>query len=1389
MEKVNFKKILSVLMAICIFAGSFYGISITGSAYVGNEKRGSIGENHISDGGFESYSDNTDLKSLSGDNKWYSATSDNTDWPAITVSTDKAEAGQKSLKSNSIYNGFYRTVSGLSQNTDYVLVFSYYMDTYSEENTNRMDEACVYAGSATPKHNGGASDSTGILGRNSIYAIGQGKWITKQVVFNTGSETSVKAFFCYSSKTDSMYIDSMGLYKISECVPYSESDICPVTVNGNTEKNTIDLVANDTLLPGVHFRAWQYKDIDVSTNTTFELEDAAEVDKYAAVAYNYNFLKNNVTDDGTFEKYAAGTDMENEDLPEGWFSTSTDEWPGATITADKAYSGEKSLCISSQHNAIYRNITGLKKFTGYKITFKYLLENYTSENAAFLKNIAVIPQNFEIDSLSNINKGTYYSLKQFNESNGSCSNGNWKTAEIDFVTDNERNVKFSLLYNFNTGTDSHLYIDNFSIEECASAVNNGFVYGNFENGSATGWNPTAQSISITPSSDVTMSGNYCGKITSTETFKNVYAAPVAVKKGFTYKFSFMANLKDYDSTAYFDFAVTENGKHNNLIYNAPTTSNPELVNAYGTFETVSGTRIKSFNIYNYNSCTSKKDNTSNAIGKGENFVVTVTYTAEKDTIACLSLMLNAASTIYIDNYKVTATKTDSVILNDLFEYRGHSIRVDNDDTQGLRSKTAISKKFLCSGNEYGLRAVEYGTIAIRKDLVGEKELIVDKDQNTTNGVVGRKGVAYSIDGSIDHVFTTEEKSIVFTGVLIGINDRYLNSNYCIRPYAILENGSGTQGIYYGDITEASVVGIAKIAYNAKKSDGSFAETKAVRDFLYTHFINTDTFVDTSITVKNNSAPLSTSFLGMNATVYHCFAFMNDDYGRAYNGMQIATEMDRLKESGIASVRSMIPSQYAWNSQTNSWDWDSENMQRVYKWAKELAKRDISIIWNLGWYITFYQNEFDSSSANNILAGATYLYGNGSDIYGESADLTNPTRIQKASRRYGEWASQLLLALRQRGIYNSEYLLPFTEPSYETETKPQGEYADTYIEMVKGLNDVLKSKGIRNDYKIVGPNQFVWRNSSGTGTMIDYYLTYIENHPEYDGIIDILSQHQYAKGTSGNTKYDIDDETYYADYYDSFHSGYRSVLDRHNFAGDFWVDEFGSSSPKLTSRENQRNGNVMVQNAVAVASGMNNGLERIMCWALFDQLWPNHTSTGGEFIDGVHATGFAPRLISHNTRHDYNISNGGQYLGGYTPYVNYYGFGLLARLLGSRKGGKTFETTVSASSGVYASCTQRDDGKYAVLVINTKSAAQNIKLIMEKSVTTSIKRYQYNPKYVVQNEDAKQILSDVEILPAENNFIDSIPSMSFAIYVFGKGGEDSFLDVTEDVDDPLIDMDE
>ncbi|MBE6761451.1 MAG: hypothetical protein E7551_04125 [Ruminococcaceae bacterium] len=1210
---------------------------------------------------------------------------------------------------------------------------------------------------------------------------------------------------------------------------YCNSLLGKVTESVADGKTTLTVTPNDN----VGFRGWYYGGKEVSMDKTVTVESSKAAGYYAEL-YDFNIVEN-----GNIEAYELGYNFK--------LSSGDDKWYTVANTATEVYatntkfsSGNRSVRIKNLDGASYRKITGLEQNSYYTFSFKYGFTNA----ADYLDYVALLAADTNVNVSANLGEASIDS-KKLDSNSGSTTN--WNTVKFTFNSGENTEFLFCLKY-VSSGSNSIFIDDIVLVKDNISAPTSGNY--DFEDRYVADWNVSdSKRGSFGLDNNATYGYRLKGK--TNLSYGLVYSSPYEIKTGYTYKFSYTVDLSqvtdkyipEVDSANYKliyndDGTIKYTNTQSSLLFGLSTVKGHSSTVTYdkdyliyktiesytgayndsntkgtGCPKTISdGTKtITLSNKYLSGDSFTKSSLESNGLDVSKPLTITTTFTANKDCTVYIYFRLDGLGTYYVDDVKVERT-APSNLLNEIsgneFSPVGSAIRLSG--KQGIRFKTRINKTLLCSDNIYGVRAVEYGTVAALADALGSNELKIGGEY-TVNGesYSAKTGVAYSFEKGIDKVFAETDQYIDFTGVLVNISEQNYLSDYAVRSYFKYYDQSGNLQTIYSDTYRPSVYDVAKEAYSAKNKDGSFTENSQARDYLYNDILCLN--YDYSISINNTSAPINTDFEGVTSTVYHCYTFMEDPvHGRTYTDEQAAIEMDRLKDSGITSVRTIFKSSFAAGNlketyqnvvsngvgssvktaeSFDGWDWNTSQMKAFYKWAKMLQDRDIDIILNAGWNIPFFISRVSSipelfyllgyeegySDSENYGVEITYGF---ADKYNESAnynftgnETTEERRMIIASLRYGEWMRQALEACEANGVYNVKYLLAFTEPGRKD--NPDQDEIDPYFcypqwtRLVQGLHDALTDAGIRDKYRIIGPNQSIYVDQNRPVSFLQYYLDFEKENPEYAGMVDILSSHIYAKPLDSETS--INDPYACYDRAEDNFTYFKEILEE-NGASDraFWLDEYNAGAKDCSLGGGV--GAQMTQFAAGFTSAMNNGVDNIISWQIFDQLWTPQNSTSGEFIGGVHACGTCPSFATIDdtcTKGENCSCRDYAKYASYTPYVTYYGLNLLGKHM-SAKSGSVLSTSVSgdAKGGLYSSSMRDGYGNLIVLAVNTLGTATNVNFGVAKSSEYSkITRYTYNPNGITPTADAISLASDGSFNVNGNSFYDTIPAMSFSIYIY------------------------
>ena len=1170
---------------------------------------------------------------------------------------------------------------------------------------------------------------------------------------------------------------------------------------------------------GMGFRGWFLADgTEVSYEKTVTIADGKTASDYIPVFYDFNLINN-----GDFEEYADGTNLSTGNIAEEekwngitWEYISgaeTGNWADSVkVTNAAAKTGTKSILLNSFHHCTYKELNNLEPNTLYTLTyyFNMVVTNIIPEKDQYLRRSYIVGEDVAENELLNgysyPSDMEYLDVRIFDTTTGVCEENEWKEVKHTFFTGDNTSAKL-LIYYVNEdvgGVRPPFYVDDVSLVKDNMLSPSEYFNDSFDTNSYANWTKLNNSLNLELVDNAL-------QVTSNGGTQMLQSAPFFAKKGAEYDITFDYTSVNVADSNRFNISLSNTaGQYGAGGYYA--ISGESYANSEFEVTVEQDSRSGEANFYNYDD-----SNISRAffgqedfkgwlfgIGKitlSEGVKVTIHFKADKNTLVYLNTWLDSAGTYTIDNLAVSETNVPiSSKLSSAVKVVGTAIRTEG--TQGMRYKTQVDKKLLTVDNDYGIRLVEYGTLAIKADKVSGEITI------NTPGV--KKGVAYSFADKIDKVFAKDNGSLYFTGVLINIAEENYNADYRVRAYFTYLDAEGNEVTFYADQNDIAVYPVSKAAYSARNAKGDLVESATVREYLYNNIISK--YTDKKITI-NNINSIYDNFQGIRSTVYHGTVFFEDSHGRKYTDAQAAIEMNRLVDTKVDNVRTRFDSNWAWEN--GQWNWNSEKMQAFYKWAKMLSDRNISITLQAGWhlydFICFYNKMYNTGITDteqdpdgvghSSIPEVNYLHGYTDDasakataIYGEDANAAaieadaralglNFTDAEfahysVAAARYGEWIKQGIEAIRANGG-NVEFVLPFTE-SGDVRTGDATFSYDEWIIMTMGLQNALTDAGLRDSLKLVGPAQSVYANQERT-SLLEYVYSKI-NGTAYANMIDINAMHQYTRPNwetgMANTVYDPNSSYSLAD--ENF-TYYNNVLTNAGLrAQEFWCDEYFAKAPDAMWWDNV--GMQMTQFAAGLTAGINNGVNRFLTWQMFDTLWDaDRTNTNGEFIGGVHAVGTCPSLIKADgdkcTTPDcpckaYTYSS-------YTPRTTYYGINLIGRYM-NNENASVFETTVAngvdANGGIFVSSIKNDAGKTVILVVNTNSVVSTVDIALESAVNNNFNRYTYDPNEVVPTAEAKSITSDKEISLDGTSFFDTIPAQSFAIYVEGGTTGDSDVNI-------------
>ena len=730
--------------------------------------------------------------------------------------------------------------------------------------------------------------------------------------------------------------------------------------------------------------------------------------------------------------------------------------------------------------------------------------------------------------------------------------------------------------------------------------------------------------------------------------------------------------------------------------------------------------------------------------------------------------------IALDNIKVKAldAEVEDNALENYEPTKYAAIRQKTVDAkQGIRVKSSIDASLLTANN--GFKVVEYGTLAINSQKLGEDELVYDMVNNSRYNA--KIGVAYNEKSGTNAVYEQKDDVITFTGVLIGLKD--FVTDYTVRGYMIVESADGEQFVIYED--EGKTVSVYDVVYAILNDGVTNDDDTVANEIVSRNEAKYNTWVDENIpveeeitasktvnlTVSNAASPVSNNYRGFSGTIYHAFGFMEDDAtGRIYTEEMRNKELDRLEDAGIHYVRTRYQSQWIFDDATG-YNWNSDRFNYFLNYAKALQERDIEVILQVGWHFDFVSQDGVHSIQEN-----DYFNGEGEDLYGESngVDFSGKSeediRIIKAARRYGYMMAKTLQYAKANGVNNIKYFSYFVEPSnsYSAETDnlldriemSAGHDKEEYLLFCQTMIKMLKTEYGVTDVKNMGPNE------AGYSKLINYIL---EKDP---GLFDILTAHNYPDEGDVKTNYDKYYDTmtnnsnhstlngYMTDFND--YKGFLATAQEANPNAEFWADEFNIKDFET----GEGRGTSSFYRGLATAMGgivaQQSGIQNTILWMSFDQLWTDKTggdaNTKSEFMNGIHQCGNAPSLF---------ISD--------DPYAQYYPTSLFSKYNGY-KNGTVYKTnlTETETEGVYVGAVRLEDGSWTVSVLNMNTTAVNINVAFDTAINQTLYRHIVSADKADTYKNAELPDADKTFTGVGTTFSDVLPAGSFAVYTGVQG---------------------
>lgn len=496
-------------------------------------------------------------------------------------------------------------------------------------------------------------------------------------------------------------------------------------------------------------------------------------------------------------------------------------------------------------------------------------------------------------------------------------------------------------------------------------------------------------------------------------------------------------------------------------------------------------------------------------------------------------------------------------------------------------------------------------------------------------------------------------------------------------------------------------------------------------------LDLDDLMATAISVHNGSKPILENYRGVSGTVYMPYTFWETNGVRHYTDEMADIEFNRLETSGFKIIRTYYKHSLAWDTKKQRYDFDKQEMVWYRKWAKELQDRGLEI--SLGAPMR------DESFAQGVAGWeneADYILGYGDDKFGECADAgidftgmsEDEIRINKAGARVAYWINESLInGFKAYGINN------ITHINYCTEA--DNPFTDGYTTMLSLLHKDMEKRGIRKQYKIIGPNKAEYQATEDSYQILTGVMEYMNTTGEQ--IVDVLSAHVYPDTATldGEISDDfINDIVYYSEIW-------KQLREENNYTGEFWMDEYNLGFKDLQQYHGQiehthNSGWIGTQFAATMCRAVEAGINNTFIWCFADQRWDGNSV---QYVGGI----TPPILYSQE------------------PYLRYYAYTMIARAFGYQNG-KVYQTDDMYFLGNSAMCVELEDGNWVLMVVNTGLEELTFEAEFEKAIGKNMFRHLYTPTMMTELV-GKQIPADKGFKNVTTTLKDTIPIGGVAIY--------------------------
>lgn len=482
---------------------------------------------------------------------------------------------------------------------------------------------------------------------------------------------------------------------------------------------------------------------------------------------------------------------------------------------------------------------------------------------------------------------------------------------------------------------------------------------------------------------------------------------------------------------------------------------------------------------------------------------------------------------------------------------------------------------------------------------------------------------------------------------------------------------------------------------------------------------------------DNTTPVNSNFFGLGG-VYHGTAFLNDTLGAdPYTDEQIAKEIENVKKSGAKIVRAMFVEDLAYDKNTHSFDFDSENIAGFFKFLDAMQEANIDVALNTGYTLQMLNDvAFEHPLTPVYKEMAKYYDG-----------ISNPT-IDDCMPYYAQLYTELLSEILDRGYTCVKYGILFTEPDITNDK----ERFDLWHRASRTLHNSLVAAGIRDAIDLIGPNTVVTCETKWVEWAVQ----------EANDVIDIYSCHIYARNPSWD-----DVATTYAQQYNWCINLAEAVK---STGKPFFIDETGVTNDheewkvgllKTQYSDNAYNnfsvnnpwvGMCIATNFVAI---MNSGASGMIHWSLVSEKFINRTNTNDRNnAEGVQCDGLLPYLKSSGT-----------------PKYQFYAFEMIASSVNHPD---TKVYPVEPTSDLYGTMTESSNGCNSIILINNGLFDATVSINLAKSLGgKTVYKYVYNPNTIKPTNQVQPIMASGYYANITDSISDVIPPDCVVVYTTVK----------------------